>query len=742
MDVLAFFPNHNEDVNEDKVCIKAAMKNKRQKPHKPNTNDEKSMEDSSIVPSASIVMDVFQGGTITSVKCLSCEKVFHRKEVFLDLSLPIATQAKHKVGDVAKSPPPPPPPPSNPSRIIATNRFFSSDSLIAVGKQLFLHPLDSSIALLSLASLFVLFVAAWVKRLPLIPLIASYFAFATSWVKSLIWTPHIELEDCLDAFFDVDELAGENQYHCEHCSRHTNGRMHIELTKLPEVLCLHLKRFRHDFISASKIYSPVDFPLRNLDLSKYLHPSCRTRVALYDLVGVVCHSGTVRCGHYYAYAQNQGDNAWYEFNDSSVLRVDDSAIPSLSSSAYILVYRKQQTSVRPIREKFLEMEATLPVSSPPVYISRHWLLRFANLADPGPISNSDFLCSHGAFQPLLASGLDEHVAPISLDLWNFVLSQFGGGPLVTSLQPCEVCVQKLELLDSRRNTELKSFQMAPDESESMFVISSDWFKSWAAFVCGREIEPPGPISNSVILEPSRSASGTYRVRFGIAPSRYNLISEPRWRLLSSTYGGGPEHSVKLPAHPVNHEAKMEEDQAEFVPFANSGKSEQHEAKVDDEGDNRSSSSTSFYPEDDGSVSSSVRSARDTPSLSPSPPLPTPLETHNAGPYPLSENTSNSNSPVSERRAQQSAQPPRPASVVFLKPESSSAGDGLSNGRCHSATGFATLNGDSKKPILPAAFGDEDVACDGGGGDTSGELKGALQNGSMNCAREDHHELLP
>lgn len=57
------------------------------------------------------------------------------------------------------------------------------------------------------------------------------------------------------------------------------------------------------------------------------------------MVGVVCHSGTVRFGHYYTYALNSGDGEWYEFNDSVVSHVDAETIPSLTSLAYLLVYR-------------------------------------------------------------------------------------------------------------------------------------------------------------------------------------------------------------------------------------------------------------------------------------------------------------------------------------------------------------------------------------------------------------------
>ncbi len=59
----------------------------------------------------------------------------------------------------------------------------------------------------------------------------------------------------------------------------------------------------------------------------------------YDLVGVVCHSGTVRYGHYFTYALSSTDRCWYEFNDSWVNRVDVSEVASLTSAAYMLVYR-------------------------------------------------------------------------------------------------------------------------------------------------------------------------------------------------------------------------------------------------------------------------------------------------------------------------------------------------------------------------------------------------------------------
>jgi len=38
-----------------------------------------------------------------------------------------------------------------------------------------------------------------------------------------------------------------------------------------QILCIHLKRFRHEFMFSSKIGSYVSFPLEGLDMRPYLH---------------------------------------------------------------------------------------------------------------------------------------------------------------------------------------------------------------------------------------------------------------------------------------------------------------------------------------------------------------------------------------------------------------------------------------------------------------------------------------
>lgn len=60
-------------------------------------------------------------------------------------------------------------------------------------------------------------------------------------------------------------------FSCEKCKKLRNGIKFSKLLELPEVLCIHLKRFRHELMFSSKITSYVTFPVDGLDLRPYVH---------------------------------------------------------------------------------------------------------------------------------------------------------------------------------------------------------------------------------------------------------------------------------------------------------------------------------------------------------------------------------------------------------------------------------------------------------------------------------------
>ena len=199
---------------------------------------------------------------------------------------------------------------------------------------------------------------------------------AFKWFSNWAWGPKISLDDCLSAFFSTDELKGSNRYSCDTCKRLRNGIKYANILEPPQVLCVHLKRFKHELMYTSKISNFVSFPLQGLDLSAYVHqgnvsscsspssfstsnitnntnsindgwsfPSNRSNNSkfhkrpLYDLVSLVCHHGNYSSGHYTTFALNRNHNNWYVYDDKIVRPVDEATVAR--SEAYVLFYQRR-----------------------------------------------------------------------------------------------------------------------------------------------------------------------------------------------------------------------------------------------------------------------------------------------------------------------------------------------------------------------------------------------------------------
>ncbi len=165
--------------------------------------------------------------------------------------------------------------------------------------------------------------------------------------------------------------------------------------------------------STGKISSYVAFPLDDLDLQSYLHstnPKSANQSTTYDLTAIICHYGNANGGHYIAYGRNHLTDDWYEYDDSNCKKVD--IITVLNAQAYVLFYTKRHPSrLDRIKDQFraqiisrtsLSLETSLLQSN---YISKQWLHKLKYFAEPGPIDNTDFLCSrHNFVQPCFWGG--------------------------------------------------------------------------------------------------------------------------------------------------------------------------------------------------------------------------------------------------------------------------------------------------------------------------------------------------
>lgn len=119
----------------------------------------------------------------------------------------------------------------------------------------------------------------------------------------------------------------------------------VDIWSIPDVLVVHLNRFRNSGSSSNKTDCFVDYPLQNLDLSsRALQKTVAMRLEakgvdlatlgltspheplLYDLFAVDEHAGaSLANGHYQAHALNHLTDQWYHFADSKVKEVDAEA---------------------------------------------------------------------------------------------------------------------------------------------------------------------------------------------------------------------------------------------------------------------------------------------------------------------------------------------------------------------------------------------------------------------------------
>lgn len=161
----------------------------------------------------------------------------------------------------------------------------------------------------------------------------------------------IHLETCLEHFVLPEELG--DLVHCVSCAARTQTRKQHTFSKLPKILCLHLKRF--DAARNQKIDEFVSFPAHGLNLGGFLpqwrevsrvNPSGSdpsestdtTPTILYDLFGTVNHIGSMQSGHYVSNVKT--DSTWYHCNDQHVgLSREEDVLKS--PGAYLLFYQRR-----------------------------------------------------------------------------------------------------------------------------------------------------------------------------------------------------------------------------------------------------------------------------------------------------------------------------------------------------------------------------------------------------------------
>jgi len=117
----------------------------------------------------------------------------------------------------------------------------------------------------------------------------------------------------------------------------------LRVARPPKVLTVHLKRFQQNFNGRlTKTSKDVEFG-NILDITPYCTEEARKKYPMiYQLFGLVVHSGSMTGGHYVAYVRKRpirGTPAWYYFSDSVHKRLSSFAQVK-KQQAYILFYQQ------------------------------------------------------------------------------------------------------------------------------------------------------------------------------------------------------------------------------------------------------------------------------------------------------------------------------------------------------------------------------------------------------------------
>ncbi|KAI0086174.1 cysteine proteinase [Irpex rosettiformis] len=195
-----------------------------------------------------------------------------------------------------------------------------------------------------------------------------------------------KLEERIEAMLEPETLNGDNQYFCSRCESLRDAQRQTELTELPPVLHFSLLRFVYDFTTMERKKSKqlISFP-HTLDMSKYT-TTRRTGRSVpevspkYHLRGILQHKGpSAYHGHYEAQIFDVATQAWYQFNDETVTKID-SLTPDAKAASKInrtgsqpIKPGKSQTKLKAnsSKKKVVEVDSDIEILDGPISAKMH-----------------------------------------------------------------------------------------------------------------------------------------------------------------------------------------------------------------------------------------------------------------------------------------------------------------------------------------------------------------------------------
>ncbi|KAL8719388.1 MAG: hypothetical protein Q9225_003593 [Loekoesia sp. 1 TL-2023] len=172
-----------------------------------------------------------------------------------------------------------------------------------------------------------------------------------------------DIHDCLRSYCQEERLSKDEMWKCPHCRCQREATKQIIITRAPQFLVVHFKRFsagKNE--STKKVHTPINFPLYGLNIESYMVPPANkgrdsqpsdehqdaaiTPPFLYDAYAVMRHLGASgNGGHYISLVRDAARGCWRKFDDDKVTDFDPNRLKSdqrlQNEQAYLVFYGRQ-----------------------------------------------------------------------------------------------------------------------------------------------------------------------------------------------------------------------------------------------------------------------------------------------------------------------------------------------------------------------------------------------------------------
>lgn len=170
-----------------------------------------------------------------------------------------------------------------------------------------------------------------------------------------------DIYDCLRSYCKEEMLSGDEVWKCPHCKCKRMATKQIIITRAPQILVVHFKRFSASKTqSARKIHTPIEFPLHGLRMDDFVisYPSAGPQDPrapppmgatvppfTYDAFAVLRHLGSsMGSGHYISLVRDAERQCWRKFDDERTTDFNPRDLRSRdrlqNEQAYIVFYER------------------------------------------------------------------------------------------------------------------------------------------------------------------------------------------------------------------------------------------------------------------------------------------------------------------------------------------------------------------------------------------------------------------